>query len=292
MRQFIDAWKYRITNVTKNAKIMPVLAIIEIGSHGMTAKIVQDCEELGIVADIYNFPEYTTLTKITKKIKRIKADGIIVLAPHLCNLDIDEVYDSIQLRKDVGGLKNTGMFKNSMAQGLIKYLEEIGININQKKIVIFGRAGRPVVESFADLGCTVTVGGSHCNVREVAEGADIVIGMPWYAQEIRDEDLPENCLKINCGTRLMEHKDDLEAIGTLQRLQIIQNVCKAFMKYNPHEIITRSENDYDRLRKDGEPIDDYAKKQYVAAMLELSLGEQIAEEYCEDYGIERFKWSS
>lgn len=298
--EFVKRWKYKIKQFANTSKIKPVLAIIQVGTGPAAESLIRDCEEVGIVADLYNFPEYTPIGEIRKKTKRIKADGILLITQRFSLIDRYKIYDEIDLRRDVAGFKPSDIFKNCKGEAIIEWLDYCGFRVEGSKILILGKNGGPIAESFVDRNACVTVMGNSIEPgsrQNILREADLVVTTRWYANELKTSQAQIKTIILD-GGEFVEDDDDTgyriyRGVDELERCQIMENVCKAFTKFNPYRIIEESENEFEMFEAvaPGNYNDDdhrvWAKRQYVAEMLAFNIGEEVADEYCKDYGIDR-----
>ena len=125
----------------------PKLAIIQVGnveaSNRYIKNKVKDCEEVGIIADVYRYPEDITEHELCENIKLDQEhyDGVIVQLPLPPHIREKVVVAAINPLKDVDGFhpQNVGSlcigkpgFVSCTPEGIIQLLKRYNISIEGK----------------------------------------------------------------------------------------------------------------------------------------------------------------
>lgn len=134
-----------------------------------------------MVVDKVALPETASLEEVLGVVEDLNGDssvhGIIVQMPLPEGMDSDRVVQSIEGDKDVDGftLDNVGRlgqrageakYTPCTAAGVMKLLEEYGVDVKGKTAVVVGRSdivGMPVFQMLTKAGATVTL--CHTNTR-------------------------------------------------------------------------------------------------------------------------------
>ena len=174
----------------------PGLAVILVGNNQASRVYVngkkKDCGECGIYSQEYTLPEETTQQELLELIEQLNArediDGILVQLPLPRHLDEKEVLLAIRPDKDVDCFHpfNVGRmmigedgFKPCTPAGVMRMLEEYGIDPAGKRCVIVGRSnivGKPMTLLLLRDNGTVTVCHSRTpDLKEQCLRADILV---------------------------------------------------------------------------------------------------------------------
>ena len=155
----------------------PGLAVILVGDDPASRVYVngkkKDCGECGIYSEEYALPQETTQEELLALIGKLNAcgeiDGILVQLPLPRHLDEKEVLLAIRPDIDVDCFHpfNVGQmvigeqgFKPCTPAGVMRMLEEYGIDLTGKRCVIVGRSnivGKPQAMLMVQKNATVTI---------------------------------------------------------------------------------------------------------------------------------------
>ncbi len=180
----------------KTKGINPKLAVIMVGNDKASEVYVRNkskaCNEIGIEFEEFLMPEETTREELLNLIKdlneRKDVNGILLQSPIPKHLDIREAFNAIDYRKDVDGFHPINVGKLAIGEesfvsctpaGVMKMLEEYGINPEGKRAVVIGRSnivGKPLSQLLLNANATVTICHSRTqNIKEIAREADILV---------------------------------------------------------------------------------------------------------------------
>ncbi|NTU72083.1 MAG: bifunctional 5,10-methylene-tetrahydrofolate dehydrogenase/5,10-methylene-tetrahydrofolate cyclohydrolase, partial [Coriobacteriia bacterium] len=176
--------------------VTPGLAVVIVGNDPASEVYVRNkvraCEETGIFSEKIELPDTTSQAELLGVVRSLneRADihGILVQFPLPAGLDEDEVIETIALEKDVDGFHPESIgrlvvgkdtFVSCTPAGCMVLLEESGIDLKGKNVVVVGRSnnvGKPAGLLALNQHATVT----FCHSRtadlpgEVGRG-DVVI---------------------------------------------------------------------------------------------------------------------
>lgn len=174
----------------------PGLAVIIVGDDPASRVYVnskrKDCEECGFYSEEYALPTETSEAELLKLIgtlnTRTDIDGILVQLPLPAGINEERVLMTISPEKDVDGFHPMNMgallvgkkgFLPCTPAGIIRILEEYGIDPNGKQCVVIGRSnivGKPMALLLLQKNGTVTVCHSRTkNLEELCRTADILV---------------------------------------------------------------------------------------------------------------------
>jgi len=216
---------------SKKKGTAPTLAAILVGDDPSSRVYVngkrEDCKEVGINFRLHELPSSTKQDALIKLILELNRDptvhGIIVQLPLPAHIDRKRIFSAIDPRKDVDGLTPSNVGKlwlgdytldgsllPSTPKGVMRLLEEYGIEIEGKTAVIINRSdlvGKPLAKMLLDKNATVTLCHSKTpNLMERTREADILVvavgRRPAFV--VREEMVKERAVVIDVGMNRVE----------------------------------------------------------------------------------------
>ena len=215
------------TEVAKLEK-KPTLAVI-ITSDNEAGKIYvrnkkRACENTGINSITVEFDETVSdeefLSKIDELNKNPEVDAIMVQLPIPRHLDTEKILNSISPEKDADGLHYinagklfTGQIPNSVActpKGIIRILDEYGINVEGKHAVVIGRSnlvGKPIAQLLMQKNATVThIHSKSKNIEFFTKNADIIVVATGKPKMLKGDMVKEGVVIIDVGISRVDGK--------------------------------------------------------------------------------------
>lgn len=215
------------TEVAKLEK-KPTLAVI-ITSDNEAGKIYvrnkkRACENTGINSITVEFDETVSdeefLSKIDELNKNPEVDAIMVQLPIPRHLDTEKILNSISPEKDADGLHYinagklfTGQIPNSVActpKGIIRILDEYGINVEGKHAVVIGRSnlvGKPIAQLLMQKNATVThIHSKSKNIEFFTKNADIIVVATGKPKMLKADMVKEGVAVIDVGISRVDGK--------------------------------------------------------------------------------------
>lgn len=183
---------------TAETGVTPCLATVLVGEDPASAVYVRSkrrsCAKIGYESRHHHLPDETTQEELLQLVRDLNADddvhGILVQLPLPKRLDADAIIDAIALHKDVDGfhprsvghlaLKKPG-FAPCTPAGIMRLLEESGIELSGKRAVVIGRSaivGLPAVLMLTHAHATVTVAHSRTrreDLEDLVRKADVLV---------------------------------------------------------------------------------------------------------------------
>ena len=160
-------------------------AIVQVGNNEASNRYVRnkvrDCEEIGVVAHVYNFDEDITSEDLAWEIKELNAhyDAVMIQLPLPAHLNKDYLAQFIDREKDVDGMRKDSYFKCCTPKGIIGYLKWRGVEIEGANAVVIGRSdivGKPMAQYLLEANATVTVCHSKTkDLKRYLRDADIIV---------------------------------------------------------------------------------------------------------------------
>ena len=200
--------------------IFPKLAVIMVGDDKASKIYVKNkskaCEKIGIEYEEFimdaNISMDELLDLIEKLNNRDDIHGILLQSPIPKNLDINQAFNKISYKKDVDGFHPINVGKLVIGQdcfisctpfGVIKMLEEYGIEIEGKNAVVVGRSnivGKPLAQCLLSKNATVTVCHSRTqNIDEITSKADILVAALGKPKFIKENMVKDGAVVIDVG---------------------------------------------------------------------------------------------
>ncbi|WP_020676027.1 bifunctional methylenetetrahydrofolate dehydrogenase/methenyltetrahydrofolate cyclohydrolase FolD [Geopsychrobacter electrodiphilus] len=208
-------------------EIIPGLAVVLVGDDPASRVYVsmkeKACTECGIFSDEYKLPAETSEADLLAVIEKLnddpQIDGILVQLPLPKHINENNILEAILPAKDVDGFHpyNVGrlvtgnpLFRPCTPYGVMKMLEETGVDLNGKNVVVVGRSnivGKPVALMCLAAHATVTI----CHSRtldlpaKVAD-ADIVIAAVGIPAMVKGDWIKEGAVVIDVGVNRVGDK--------------------------------------------------------------------------------------
>ena len=204
----------------KSKGIYPKLAVIMVGNDPSSKIYVRNksiaCQEVGIEYEEYLLDENTTMDELLDLINKLNQDdsvnGILLQSPIPKGLDINLAFRTIDPKKDVDGFNPCNVGKLCLGQdtfisctpyGIIKILEEYGIDIEGKDAVIVGRSnivGKPMMQCLLNKNATVTICHSKTiKLDQVTKKADILVVAIGKPKFITKDMVKEGAIVVDVG---------------------------------------------------------------------------------------------
>ena len=170
----------------------PCLALIVFENDPVSLRLVgmkkRDCESVGISARVFRLPEETGERELIELIARLNGDpgvtGILCQLPLPAHINTKKVLAAVDKAKDADGFSaEIGCDRSDIAActpaGIIRLIEETGVEICGKHAVIVGRSnivGKPMAIQLLLRDATVTVCHTKTkNLAELTRLADILV---------------------------------------------------------------------------------------------------------------------
>ena len=196
------------------------LAVVLVGDDPASQVYVRNkikaCEEVGIRSYSYKLPEKTSEEELAslldELVKAKNVHGILVQLPLPKHLDERKILRLIPPAKDVDGfcaenLGNLAMNRETIVSctpfGVMKMLEEYGIDPKVKRAVVLGRSnivGKPMAMLLLNADATVTVCHSKTrNLNKICAEADILVVAIGKAKFVTADMVKEGAVVIDVG---------------------------------------------------------------------------------------------
>jgi methylenetetrahydrofolate dehydrogenase (NADP+)/methenyltetrahydrofolate cyclohydrolase len=219
--------KNNVKNEINSTGIKPGLGVILVGDDSASKLYVNKkekaCQEVGIYSETHTLPNDAKEEDVVEVLEKLnsndKIHGILVQLPLPSHLNERKILHNISIKKDVDGLHPLSMGKLFMKEspvacctpkGIIRLLDEYGIVIDGKDVVIINRSnivGKPLAAMLLNRNATITI--CHSRTRDLAKhtkNADILITAIGKPGVITGDMVKENVVIIDAGTSKKEDK--------------------------------------------------------------------------------------
>ncbi|HPX62158.1 MAG TPA: bifunctional methylenetetrahydrofolate dehydrogenase/methenyltetrahydrofolate cyclohydrolase FolD [Deltaproteobacteria bacterium] len=209
----------------KTKGITPGLAVVLVGDDPASRVYVtmkeKACHEAGIFSAEHKLPAGTSEAELLALVEQLNHDpkihGILVQLPLPAHIDTDKVLEAISPLKDADGFHpyNVGrlsigkpLFQPCTPYGVMVMLEETGVDLNGKDVVVIGRSnivGKPIAMMCMAQNATVTV--CHSRTRDLADvvrRADVVIAAVGRPQMIKGDWIKPGAVVIDVGINRLD----------------------------------------------------------------------------------------
>lgn len=196
------------------------LAVVLVGEDPASAVYVRNkikaCEDVGIRSYSYHLPKESTQQDVEALVSELvasdKIHGILVQLPLPRHLDEKKILALIPPAKDVDGfcaenVGNLAMNRETIVActpfGVMKMLEEYGVDPKGKNAVVLGRSnivGKPMAMLLLNADATVTVCHSKTqNLKEICSAADILVVAIGKAKFVTADMVKKGAVVIDVG---------------------------------------------------------------------------------------------
>ena len=196
------------------------LAVVLVGEDPASQVYVRNkikaCEEVGIRSFSYHLPAESSQEEVEALVDELvvseKVHGILVQLPLPKHLDEKRILKRIPASKDVDGfcaenVGNLAMNRETIVActpfGVMKMLEEYGIDPKGKSAVVLGRSnivGKPMAMLLVNADATVTVCHSKTkDLKDVCVAADILVVAIGRAKFVTADMVKQGAVVIDVG---------------------------------------------------------------------------------------------
>jgi methylenetetrahydrofolate dehydrogenase (NADP+)/methenyltetrahydrofolate cyclohydrolase len=208
--------KEKIAGMDKKIGLAVVLVGNDPASQIYVRNKIKACEEVGIQSFSYVLPETATQKEVEDLLDELatapQIDGVLLQLPLPKGLNGESAMAHIPVEKDVDGFsaENLGLLalnKDGMVSctpfGVMKLLENEGIDVTGKNAVVIGRSdtvGKPMAMLLLNANATVTVCHSKTkNLKEICQKADLLVCAIGRAKYVTADMVKENAIVVDVG---------------------------------------------------------------------------------------------
>lgn len=264
-KEYTDLKKKELKAYIKENNLHPKLVVVQVGNRPESNSYIRgkmrDCEEVGIECVVSHWEEGISQCLLSGVIDVFNDDedvhGIIVQLPLPKHINVKEIQEKIDPKKDVDGFCKLSPFDPCTPKGVIDYLKFIGYEFEGKDALVIGRSpivGKPLARMLTDLDCTVTLAHSKTDITSLyhqSHNSDIVFTCIDKIEYFSSQLLYNGADLIDIGLGIGEdgklhgnlHEDartfiknwypdniyisGTGGVGLLTRLALVENVVKA-----------------------------------------------------------------
>ena len=234
-----DTLKIEIENIKDKFKLVPGLAVIQVGNVAASSVYVKAktkaAKEVGIRVFDYHLEDNISQKELLDLINKLNmnsdVDGILVQLPLPKSFNEQEVLDSISSAKDADGFHPINVGKLSISQkndenllipctpyGCLLMLKELNIDLVGKNAVVIGRSnivGKPMAQLLLKESCTVTIVHSKTvNIKNICRNADILVAAIGKPEFVNKDWVKEGAIVIDVGiNRVQLNEDNYKLVG-------------------------------------------------------------------------------
>lgn len=208
---------------TRSPRIDMILVGDNYASNQYVNMKLKKARETGIDGQIHRLGEEVSQKEVLELVDQLNnydvIDGFMVQLPLPDHLDTQEILDSISKEKDVDGLgaENLGgvmqgadwAIGSATAKGIMLLLEEYGVELSGKDVVILGRGkavGMPLYGLMLNADANVVMLHSKSgNVGKYTKEADVVVAAVGRAKFLTGDMLKNGAVVVDVGTNRDEN---------------------------------------------------------------------------------------
>ncbi len=210
-----------IKSETEKLEKKPCLAVIIVGNDSASKIYVNNKKKtalsLGFESIVIELPENVSESKLIEEIEKLNnannVNAILVQLPLPEHIDASKIIETIKPEKDVDcfhpsnvgkiAVNGNGFVYPCTPRGIFSLLDEYGISVRGKNVVVVGRSnivGRPVAMMLLNKDATVTVCHSKtANLSEFTKRADVIVSAVGNPKFIKKEMVKTGAVVIDVG---------------------------------------------------------------------------------------------
>lgn len=225
--QILSETKKELTTLTQTYKFTPKIVIIKINNNPASEKYVNikinKAKELGINTEVItHLRTQDELILCLKKLnKDPKVNGYLVQLPLPEKFNLNEVFEHIQVDKDLDGLSSLATSRNytnydgfypqaCTAAGIMKIFASRNYKLEGKHVVLVNRSlivGKPLISMLLAQNATVTICHSKTkNLNNLTNQADVLITAIGKPNFFKKRSIKKNAFVIDAGISVINGK--------------------------------------------------------------------------------------
>lgn len=178
-------------------------------------------EEIGILTGTFEVCTTTTQENLLQRIRKLNEDasvhGILVQHPLPAHLNEAAALEALGSAKDVDGISPQSLgrlvagmpgFRAATPLGMMRLLEEHGIDVAGKRAVVIGRSvilGKPAALMLLERHATVTICHSRTQgLREICRFADVLVAAVGRPEMVRGDWIKPGAVVLDAGYNRVE----------------------------------------------------------------------------------------
>ena len=214
--------------LSSSAGVVPRLDVVLVGDDPASVTYVgmkkRAAEAAGMRSETHRLSADATQEQVLELVRSLNADpgvhGILVQHPVPRHLDEQAILDEVSPEKDVDGISSlslgrllTGLpsFRPCTPLGIIRLLDEYGVEIQGRRAVVVGRSiilGKPAALLLLERNATVMVCHSRTqDLPAICREADILVAAVGRAEMIRGDWIRPGACVIDAGYNRVPGRD-------------------------------------------------------------------------------------
>ena len=178
-------------------------------------------ETAGMESGVWEANAETAQSALLEQIRRLNDDplvhGVLIQHPLPAQLDEHEALLALGADKDVDGITPASLgrlvadmagFRCATPLGVIRLLEQAGIDLVGKHAVVIGRSvivGKPMALMLLQKHCTVTIAHSRTkDLKELCQTGDVLVAAVGRAEMIKGDWIKPGAVVVDCGYNKVE----------------------------------------------------------------------------------------
>ena len=193
----------------KKLNVIPHLAIILVGNDPASIAYIEQkdlkAKIIGAKTTIINLESRIKNSELKKLIEKLNDDnsvhGIIVQQPLPSHINIKEITETINPKKDVDGFHPNSKFQPPIGLAVLEILKPE--SLKNKNIVVTGKGetgGKPIIDTLFKLGLKpVIIDSKTQNPSEITKTADIIISAVGKPSVIKPDMIKRGVILVSIG---------------------------------------------------------------------------------------------
>jgi methylenetetrahydrofolate dehydrogenase (NADP+)/methenyltetrahydrofolate cyclohydrolase len=207
LAEFIKERHAQQVRSLRSSKIFPKLAIVRTNDETVVDIYMRlkasYGEDIGVTVEVHDIKQNEAQKTIGQLNHDSAVHGIIVQLPLPDKTQTDEILNTVDLDKDVDGLRSGSKFDAATPTAIIWLLNGYNIDLNGKQIVIVGQGrlvGKPLFRMLQSSGLKVEATDKNTkNLAEVIKTGDVVITATGQPGLIKSGMLKEGAVVVDAG---------------------------------------------------------------------------------------------
>lgn len=191
--------------------IIPHLAIVLVGDDPASLAYVNQkkikAEQIGAKITLYQYPNSVTTKTLLDCFNDLnhlsKMHGIIAQQPLPSHINLKEITEAIDPKKDVDGFHPKSKFEPPIFMTVLTLFNQINIYPQGKNIVILGKGetgGKPIIKGFEKMGIKpLVIDSKTSNPLPITKKADIIISAVGKSNVIKPDMIKKGVILISIG---------------------------------------------------------------------------------------------
>lgn len=219
--------KQELATLAQKYNFTPKIVIIRLNNNPASEKYVNikvnKAKELGVNAEVITHlrTQEELILYLNKINKDPKINGYLVQLPLPDKFNLDEVFEHVQIDKDLDGLSSLATSRNftnyngfypqaCTAAGIMKIIASRNYKLEGKHVVLVNRSlivGKPLIPMLLAQNATVTVCHSKTkNLSNLTNQADVLITAVGKPNFFKKQAIKKNAFVIDAGISVINNK--------------------------------------------------------------------------------------